>query len=121
MNYNFDWTAVSGGSPFITISKYGIAFNSVAISKLNTPEKILIGFDEERFVLGIKEYRGEENTRPYEFARRIKSGWIRVGCAEFIKYLQTISDFNFIDEAKRYTPIFDKETNTMIVELIQNK
>jgi hypothetical protein len=119
MNFSFDWSIVPSGAPYVTISRYGIAFNSIAISKLGTPSRIIIGFDEEKLALGVKKYEGEENAKPYEFARRVKDGWIRIGCAEFIKYLQKISNLDFTSKAIKYTPIFDERDNTMVVELMK--
>jgi len=116
MNYSFNWSAVSGGAPYITISSLGISFNSVSIEKLKNPEKILIGFDEENMMLGIKEYQGEENTKPYEFASRVKQGWIRIGCKDFINYLTTLAKFDF-SKATKFTAEFDKDTNMLLVDI----
>ena len=116
MSYNFNWSSVSGGAPFVTFSSLGIAFNSVSIAKLNSPDKIMIGFDEDNLVIGVRAYDGNEQIKPYEFSSRIKNGWIRIGCKEFIKYLQKLIEIDF-SLAKKYVATFDGATKTLIVEL----
>jgi len=116
MNYDFNWSSVSGGAPFVTFSSLGIAFNSVSISKLDSPEKIMVGFDEGNLVIGVRAYDGNDQIKPYEFSSRVKNGWIRIGCKEFIKYLQKLSGIDF-SLAKKYIATFDDATKTLIVEL----
>jgi hypothetical protein len=115
-NYNFNWHSVSGGAPFVTFSTLGIAFNSVSISKLGTPEKVMVGFDEDNLVIGVKKYEDEPQIKPYEFASRIKNGWIRIGCKDFIRYLQKVSGLNF-SEAKKIMANFDADSETLIIEM----
>jgi hypothetical protein len=116
MGFDFNWSAVSGGAPFVTFSTLGIAFNSVSIEKLGNPEKIIIGFDENQCVIGVKAYEGEPGVKPYDFANRVKSGWIRIGCRDFIKYLQTLSGIEF-SPAKKYVARYDSELRILVVEI----
>lgn len=116
MKYDFNWSSVSGGAPFVTFSSLGISFNSVSIAKLDSPEKIMVGFDENNLVIGVRAYDGNTQIKPYEFSSRVKNGWIRIGCKEFIKYLQKLTGLDF-STAKRYTALFDATTKTLVVEL----
>jgi hypothetical protein len=116
MNYDFNWSSVSGGAPFVTFSSLGIAFNSVSIAKLGSPEKVMIGFDENNLVIGVRSYDGNNQIKPYDFSSRIKNGWIRIGCKEFIKYLQKLSGIDF-SLAKKYVATYDNATSTLIVEM----
>ena len=116
MKYSFNWSSVSGGAPFVTLSSLGIAFNSVSIAKLNSPKKIMVGFDEDNLVIGVRAYDGDDQIKPYEFSSRVKNGWIRIGCKEFIKYLQKLMGADFTT-AKKYVALFDATTETLIVEL----
>jgi hypothetical protein len=118
MKYNFSWSSVSGGAPYVTFSSLGIAFNSVSIEKLGSPEKIMVGFDEEKLVIGVRAYDGNINIKPYEFSDRIRNGWIRIGCKEFIRYLQKLTGIDY-SIAKRYIAEYDGNTNTLIVELVK--
>ena len=114
MEFNFNWSAVSGGAPYVTLSSLGIAFNSVAISKLGNPEKIIVGFDEDQFALGVKPYEGEPGVKPYEFSSRVRNGWIRIGCRDFIKYLQSLSNIEFTP-SKKFIATYNVKQSVLVV------
>ena len=116
MNFKFNWSVVSGGAPYITLSTLGIAFNSVSIERLGNPEKILIGFDEEQFVIGFKVYENEMDAKPFEFSGRVRNGWIRIGCRDFIKYLQSLTGIDF-SVAKRYIAARDAKSGILLVHV----
>ena len=116
MGFKFNWNAVSGGAPYVTLSSLGIALNSVSISKLDTPRKVIVGFDEEQCVIGIKAYTNEPDVKPYEFSERIRNGWIRLGCRDFIKYLSALTDIDF-SKSKRYVATFDANTAILAVRV----
>lgn len=60
--------------------------------------------------------KGEDETSPsYEFARRIKNDWIRVGAKDFMKYLAKASGIDFLSKSKQFVAEFDLETETLIV------
>ena len=91
MAYNFNFSFLKNGNPVVTLSSFGIAFNKGAIEALGTPEEIVIGFDQKACAIGVRR-KGEDETSPsYEFARRIKNDWIRVGAKDFMKYLAKAS------------------------------
>ncbi len=117
MKYSFNWSAVSGGAPYITLSSLGIALNSVSIDKLNKPKKIIVGFDEEHRALGIKAYNNEAGLKPYEFADRIRNGWVRIGCKDFIKYLHSLTGLDF-SNSKKYVADFNSEEKILIVKIL---
>ena len=114
MNFSFNWSAVSGGAPYVTISTLGIAFNSTSITRLGNPDRVVVGFDEDQCVIGVKAYDGDLSIKPYEFSSRIRNGWIRIGCRDFVKYLQTLTNIDF-STSKRYVGIFDAESSILIV------
>ena len=119
MGYSFNWSIVSAGAPYVTISMLGIAFNSVSIEKLGKPEKVMIGFDENALVLGIRPYHDESGIKGYEFANREKNGWVRIGCRDFIKYLASLTGTDF-SKAHIYVAEFDKESKCLVVKLMHN-
>jgi hypothetical protein len=64
----------------------------------------------------IKGERRKMATSPsYEFARRIKNDWIRVGAKDFMKYLAKASGIDFVSKSKQFIAEFDPETKTLIV------
>jgi len=114
MSYNFNWNAVSGGAPYVTISNIALAFNSVSIEKLGFPDQVIVGFDEENCVIGIKPYMGEPNVKAYDFTSRMKNGWIRIGCKDFIKYLGSLINEPF-ERSKKYLAKHDDKENILLV------
>jgi hypothetical protein len=113
--YNFNFSFLKNGNPVVTLSSFGIAFNKGAIEALGTPEEIIIGFDQKACTIGVRA-KGEDATSPsYEFARRIKNDWIRVGAKDFMKYLAKASGIDFVSKSKQFIAEFDPETKTLIV------
>lgn len=115
MKYNFDFSYLKNGSPVVTLSAFGIAFNKGAIDSLGKPEQVIIGYDQEQQAIGVRA-REENSTSPgYDFASRIKNDWIRIGAKDFMKYLSRISGIDFLSKAKQFIAEFDEETQTLIV------
>lgn len=107
MNFNFDWNYVSAGAPYITISELGLAFNTPAISLLGNPEDVVVGFDENQMIIGVKDAKNMKDVKSYKFFDRVRAGWVRIGCRDFIKYLSVISGIQF-SPAKRFVARYDK-------------
>lgn len=115
MAYNFDFSYLKNGSPIVTLSAFGIAFNKGAIESLGVPDQVIIGYDQEQRAIGVRA-RGEDTIAPcYEFASRVKNDWIRIGAKDFMKYLSRISKIDFLSKAKQFVAEFDEETKTLIV------
>lgn len=120
MTYNFDFSYLKHGSPIVTLSSFGIAFNKGAIESLGAPEQVIIGFDPEACAIGVRA-RGEDTSSPaYDFARRIKSDWIRIGARDFVKYLARVSGIDFLTKSKQFIAEYDQETETLIVVVDEN-
>ncbi|SFA88515.1 hypothetical protein SAMN05216249_104102 [Acetitomaculum ruminis DSM 5522] len=116
MKFNFDWNYVSSGAPYVTISELSLGCNTPAISMLGNPEEVVVGFDEQQLTIGIKDAKGMEGAKPYKFYSRIKNGWVRIGCKDFIKYLSTITGISF-SPAKRYVAQFDLEEQILFIKI----
>ena len=114
MSYNFNWNAVSGGAPYVTISSIALAFNSVSIEKLGNPDQVIVGFDERQCVIGVKAYSGEPNIKAYDFARKMKNGWVRLGCKDFVKYLESLIKTSF-SPSKKYVATYDDKEMILLV------
>ena len=103
MAYNFDFSYLKNGSPIVTLSSFGIAFNKGAIEALGTPEQVIIGFDPEACAIGVRA-RGDD-----------KNDWIRIGAKDFVKYLAKVSGIDFLTKAKQFIAEYDPETETLVV------
>lgn len=108
MNYNFDWNYIASGAPYVTISNYALSFNAATSSLLGNPEKVLLGFDSTQKVIGVTPYRGDSATKSFIFYSRMKNGWIRIGCKDFIRQLSSLTGLSF-NPAKKYVANYDSK------------
>jgi hypothetical protein len=118
MKFNFDWDFVPAGAPYITVSNLGLAFNTPSINLLGSPDRIVVGFDEESMTIGVRKANEAEQEKAYLFDSRIKNGWIRIGCKEFVKYLASISGISF-SPAVRYIAKFDKDEAILYITITE--
>lgn len=116
MKFNFDWNYVSAGAPCVTISEIALSFNSSAIALLGNPEEVAIGFDKKSLTIGIKKYDGNKSVKPYRFYSRMKNGWVRIGCKDFLKHLSCITELKF-RPAIRYIANYDTEEELLYISL----
>ena len=86
---------------------------------LGNPENVAIGFDEEHMCIGVKAISGNSDVKSYKFRDRIRNGWVRIGCRDFVKYLAAISGLTFAP-AMKYVATMD-ESNTILYILINRK
>ncbi len=116
MDFNFDWNYISAGAPYVTVSELGLAFNTPAISLLGNPEEVVLGFDENKMTIGVIDAKNLRAGKPYKFYSRIRSGWVRIGCKDFIKYLSVISGIDFT-KAKKFIARYDKEEKILYISI----
>lgn len=116
MKFNFDWNYVAAGAPYITISELALGFNTPSVSLLGNPEEVVVGFDEQTLTIGVKKYDGNENVKAYKFYSRMKNGWVRIGCKDFIKYLSTLTGLQF-SPAIRYVAKYDTEEQILYISV----
>lgn len=117
MEFNFDWNYVAAGAPYITISELALGFNAPSISLLGNPEEVIIGFDDQTMTIGVKKYDGNENVKSYKFYSRMKNGWVRIGCKEFIKYLSSLTGLEF-SPAIRYIAKYDAQEEILYISVL---
>lgn len=117
MKFNFDWNYVAAGAPYITISELALGFNTPSISLLENPEEVIVGFDDQTMTIGVKQYDGNENAKPYKFYSRMKNGWVRIGCKDFVKYLSSLTGLKF-SPAIRYVAKFDAEEKILYISVL---
>jgi hypothetical protein len=120
MEYNFNWNYITSGAPYVTISKFGISMNGAVIQMLQKPDKIMMGFDVNARVIGIKPYCGEEDVSTYEFKNKIRNNWIRIGCKDFVKHLSHMTGIDF-EKSKKFLASFDETTKTVYFKVEENE
>lgn len=116
MDFNFDWNYVAAGAPYITISEFGLSFNTPAISMLGEPENVIVGFDKENMAIGIKDAGDIADARSYKFSGRVRNGWVRIGCKDFVKHLSVLSGISF-SPAKKFVARYDEGEQVLYITL----
>lgn len=115
MEFAFDFSYLRNGTPIVTLSSLGIAFNKGAVDLLGAPDRVIVGYDEKHKAIGVRD-RGEDTVSPYfDFASRVRNGWVRIGAKDFMSYLSKISGIDFLSKAKQFHPEYDPETKTLII------
>lgn len=112
--YDFNFSFVRSGTPIVTLSSVGIAFNAGVRKLLEYPDEIDIGFDEKTNAIGVCSHRIENEGNGFTFESREKDGWVRISCRDFMRYLSSESGIDF-SKAKQFIPSFDKEQNMLII------
>ena len=114
-DFNFDFSFVKGGSPVVTLSAIGLAFNAGARSMLEYPDKVDIGYDEKANVIGVRTHDESSNAPCYDFESRVKDNWIRISMRDFMKYLSQRTGIDFLSKAIQFIPEMDDKSGMLIV------
>jgi len=115
MNFNFDYNFVKSGAPVVTINSSGIAFNYLSRSLLGFPERINIGYDEITNAIGVKCHDDNSNIPYYEFEKKAKNDWVRIGCKDFIRYLCNKANIDFAIKSQQFIVDYDEIKKILIV------
>lgn len=110
--YDFDFNYIKNGTPIITLSSLGIAFNHASRELLGNPDKVLVGYDVVQHVIGVKVATEEDG---YEFATRVKNDWVRIGCRDFIKKLAVDTEMEFDKKAVQFIATYDSSLQMLII------
>ena len=119
--YEFNFEFVGAGAPIVTLSSLGIAFNPVCRAMLGYPQKINIGFDEKKLVIGVKAHDPLSSLKSFYFENRVRNGWIRVGAKDYAKYLAMISKIDFLTKAKQFIATYDESKKMLIVKVSEEQ
>ena len=115
--YNFDFDYIKKGTPIITLSSLGIAFNRASIDQLGSPGKVLIGYDASAHVIGVKPATAEDKGSVYDFATRMKNDWVRIGCRDFVKKLAIDTEMGFDKKAIQFIATYDSDLQMLIIPI----
>jgi hypothetical protein len=115
MSFNFDFNYVKNGTPIVTLSSLGIAFNRASREALHNPKRILIGYDMSAHVIGVKAANEGDTGALYEFASRVKNDWVRIGCKDFIKHLAIETGISIDKKAIQFIAEYDSELEMLVI------
>jgi len=119
MTYNFNWNIIRAGRPKITLSKQSLMFNSAVISMLGNPVRIIIGYDCEQRVIGLKAYGGEQGVPAFSMKtkRRIsQSGWAKIGCQKFAATIERTTGIR-LNHARTFRAEYDKNNEIVFARI----
>lgn len=116
----FEWYSPRIGAPIVSIATYGLTFSSGAVEALGNAQFVMLGFDEEKGVIGVKAC-DEDNAKAIEFYGRIRNGYVRISNKDFIRFLESKmpEDFKVDSKAIKYFTRWDKENEILTVDLNQ--
>lgn len=117
MSYNFDFSYIKNGTPIVTLSSLGIAFNHASRKAISEPEKVLVGYDANAHVIGVKAASVGDDGAVYDFASRVKNDWVRIGCKDFIKHLAIETGINFDKKAVQFMASYDADLKMLIIQV----
>ncbi|MBR3100080.1 MAG: hypothetical protein IKH18_11045 [Clostridia bacterium] len=115
--YNFDFDYIKKGTPIVTLSSLGIAFNRASVEQLGSPEKVLVGYDASAHVIGVKPAAIEGKGSVYDFATRMKNDWVRIGCRDFVKKLAIDTEMGFDKKAIQFIATYDSDLQMLIIPI----
>ena len=117
MPYNFDFNFVKNGTPIVTLSSLGIAFNHASRKVIGDPDKILVGYDAAAHAIGVKAASESDVGAIYDFAPRVKNDWVRIGCKDFIKHLAIETGISFDKKAVQFMASYDTDLKMLIIKV----
>lgn len=115
--YNFDFNYIKRGAPIVTLSSLGISFNRASVDLLGNPEKVLVGYDVDAHVIGVKPAEDETKGITYVFATRMKNDWVRIGCRDFVKKLAIDTEMGFDKKAIQFIATYDTDLQMLIIPI----
>lgn len=119
MNFEFEWFNKELGANTVTVAEYGLLFNRAATETLGRPKMVLLGFDKNNLVIGIKPIMEDqpEASSGFVYIERERHGLVRVNSKDFIRSIRQHWPVASLNPAKRYTGVWDEEKSIMYVDL----
>jgi len=114
----YEWYSPTTGAPIVSIAEYGITFNIGAIEIMGKPKYVMLGYDEEEHLIGVKPCDENKENR-MEFYKKFRNKYIRLANKDFIRFLKSRirEDIKIEAKAKRYVAKWDKEEKILYVDL----
>lgn len=114
----YKWYSPTTGAPIVSLAEYGITFNIGAIEIMGKPDYVMLGYDEEENLIGVKPCNKNEENR-IEFYKKIRNKYIRLANKDFIRFLKSNinKDIKIEAKAKRYVAKWDKVEKILYIDL----
>ena len=111
----FDFSFIKSGTPIVTLSAVGMAFNAGSRSLLGNPPQVDIGFDENALAIAVRPPVDGSPSPEYEFEGRAKDGWVRISMRDFMRFLSQRSGIDFLEKAIQFIPEYDASNNMLVI------
>ena len=118
--YSFDYSIDPSGMAKISISNAGIIFSREAIELLSYPEKVNIGLDKAKGVLGVCAAESDSQIKAFDFVTsEKKKNWIRIQSKPLIAEISKIAKLTLGKDSIPFPLSIDEEDGKkfIIVEL----
>jgi hypothetical protein len=114
----YEWYSPTTGAPIVSLADYGITFNIGAIEIMCKPEYVMLGYDEEENLIGVKPCDKNIENR-IEFYKKLRNNYIRIANKDFIRFLKSriSKDIKIEAKAKRYVAKWDKTEKILYIDL----
>jgi len=114
----YEWYSPTTGAPIVSLADYGITFNIGAIEIMGKPEYIMLGYDEDENLIGVKPCDKNTENR-IEFYKKLRNNYIRIANKDFIRFLKSriSEDIKIEAKAKRYVAKWDKTEKILYIDL----
>lgn len=114
----YEWYSPTTGAPIVSLAEYGITFNIGAIEIMGKPEYVMLGYDEDENLIGVKPCDKNIENR-IEFYKKLRNNYIRIANKDFIRFLKSriSEDIKIEAKAKRYVAKWDKTEKILYIDL----
>lgn len=115
MDFSFEWLDPKIGAPDVSIAQYGLTFSKNAVAAMGDPEFVMLGFDADKRVIGVKVCDKNE-IKKLEFSSRKRNGYVRLNTKDFISIIERDTEFSFLT-TKRYTGKWNDADKLLLIYL----
>lgn len=115
--YNLDFGSNNGFS--IGVSNAGIAFRNMTIKALGYPERVNIGINKEKGIIGVKvAIESDKFIKSYAFCKNgSKKNWLRITSRPIVRAIEGITGIIYGGKSIYYAAYYDDEEKMLIVNL----
>lgn len=108
--YKFDYSIDTSGTAKISISQAGIIFSKEAIELLGYPQKVNIGIDRTRNVMGVCAAKDKSDIKAFSFVTdESKRNWIRIQSKKLTAVLAEIAGIELGSKSTSFSATLDED------------
>ena len=118
--YSFDFSIDTSGMAKISVSNNGIIFSRGAIEMLGYPEKVNIGLDRSKGILGVCAASPSSIVKAFDFVTsENKRTWIRIQSKSLVSEIGKVAKLTLGKDSVPFLAILDEDNGVkyLIVEL----